>query len=250
MIVESSILVSVAYRNRWAVQGAGDGVALVFTDHRHPGTLRLDPDGELLLRASVDIVDGDALAAAFPGWPVVDAVLRLPVDPPRGDAFLEALRVALGVLADLASDAAATAPPPPDAIAAAPETTRAQVILARRGQGLYRERLLAAWGGACAVTGLAEPAFLVASHAKPWSDATDAERLDGENGLPLVPNLDKLFDKGWISFDDDGAVLLSPALSAEAAAALGVTPSLRLRLPLSDRQKTYLRAHRDKVFKK
>ena len=140
--------------------------------------------------------------------------------------------------------------PPPRPRRRPPETTRAQVILARRGQGLYRERLLAAWGGACAVTGLAEPAFLVASHAKPWSNATDAERLDGENGLPLVPNLDKLFDKGWISFGDDGAVLLSPALSAEAAAALGVTPSLRLRLPLSDRQKTYLRAHRDKVFKK
>lgn len=66
--------------------------------------------------------------------------------------------------------------------------------------------------GACAVTGLAVPELLMASHAKPWEIASNAERLDGDNGLPLIPNLDKLIDKGFISFADDGTVMISTSV--------------------------------------
>ena len=248
MIVDSTLLSSAAYRSRWT-SVASDGDALVFTDRRHPGRLRMEPDGDAAVLVSVDIVDEDALAAAFPGWPLDGSTLHLPVDSPKGDDFLAFLPAVLDALASLASgNAPPAAPPAPPAPVAAFATDREQVILARNGQGLYRDRLLAAWGGACAVTGLSKPDFLMASHAKPWKAASDAERLDGANGLPLIPNLDKLFDKGWISFSDDGVILVSQSLSPAAQAALGVNLSLRLRLPLSNKQKEFLRYHREKVF--
>ena len=202
MTLDASLLASAAYRSRWTTS-VSDGEVLVFTDRRHPGRLRIEMDGETAVLVSVDVVDGNALAA-FPGWPLDGNTLHLPVDPPKGDDFLTFLPEVLDILADLASGASPqSSPPPPPAPVAAFATTRQQVIDARNGQGLYRDRLLAVWGGACAVTGLDEPAFLIASHAKPWKDAADVERLDGENGLPLIPNLDKLFDEGWISFADD-----------------------------------------------
>ena len=53
---------------------------------------------------------------------------------------------------------------------------------------------------ACRVTRVSEPRHLQASHIKPWRDATDAERLDGANGLLLSPHIDHLFDEGYITF--------------------------------------------------
>lgn len=254
------ILQGIAYRNRWTTcttpsgSGAGGVVhpSLLFTDYRHPGTLRADFDGPsdipTAVLLSVDCVDADALAAAFPGWPTDGNILHLPVDPPQGTAFLDTLLPpVLATLADLASNASTSLPLPP--VVAGFATTRRQLILARNGQGIYRERLLALWGNACAVTGLANPDFIRASHAKPWRDSTDAERLDPSNGLPLIPNLDHLFDDGWISFAGDGSILLSPDLSPSAASALGVTPFLRLRLPLSSAQQSYLSFHRAHVFR-
>ena len=90
----------------------------------------------------------------------------------------------------------------------------------------------------------------MASHAKPWKLASNMERLDGDNGLPLIPNLDKLFDKGFISFADDGAVMISPDLSAAARGALGVDATMHLLKPLNVAQQTYMAYHRDYVFKK
>lgn len=249
MIVDSTLLSAAAYRSRWT-SVASDGDALVFTDRRHPGCLRMEPDGDAVVLVSVDIVDEDALAAAFPGWPLDGSTLHLPVDPPKGDNFLDFLPAVLDALASLASgNPPPVAPPAPPAPVAAFATDREQIILARNGQGRYRDALLALWDGACAVTGLSTPEFLVASHAKPWKKASDAERLDGANGLPLVPNLDKLFDGGWIAFEDDGSVRISPSLAADDARILGADASLRLRKPLSDAQKRYLRYHREHVFR-
>jgi len=60
--------------------------------------------------------------------------------------------------------------------------------------------LLDLWEGRCAVTGLAVPELLRASHIKPWADCeTDAERLDVYNGFLLAPHLDAAFDLGFIT---------------------------------------------------
>lgn len=91
---------------------------------------------------------------------------------------------------------------------AAPPLMRVALANARIGQGGYRQRMMAVWGGRCALTGCPVDAVLIASHAKPWSLCqSDGECLDEYNGLLLSANLDRLFDQGLISFDDQGRVL-------------------------------------------
>jgi predicted restriction endonuclease len=70
--------------------------------------------------------------------------------------------------------------------------------------------------GCCAVTEVDDTALLVASHIKPWRDCSNSERLDPYNGFLLLPHLDHLFDKGFISFEDSGEILISSALSSAA----------------------------------
>lgn len=137
-----------------------------------------------------------------------------------------------------------------DALVQEVSTTEAVSEVKRRiGQDLYRKALLAYWNGACALTGLAVPELLRASHAKPWKDASDSERLDVHNGLLLAVQYDALFDKGFISFDESGAMLVSPLLPAAAATLLGVDgPTRRLRW-LIPQHLPYLQWHRLKVFR-
>jgi predicted restriction endonuclease len=117
----------------------------------------------------------------------------------------------------------------------------------RRGQELFRQGLFDYWGGRCALTGLDVPELLRASHAKPWKDASDAERLDVHNGLLLAAHLDAAFDQGFIAFDVTGGIEISPALPASAAAILGLSPALRLAR-LSAAHAPYLAWHRGHVF--
>lgn len=86
-----------------------------------------------------------------------------------------------------------------------PSATQTEALAQQRlGQARYRAALMALWNGACALTGVDIPELLRASHAKPWSDASDRERLDPFNGLLLEVRFDQLFDQGLISFNDDG----------------------------------------------
>jgi hypothetical protein len=135
--------------------------------------------------------------------------------------------------------------------AALPKTTEAErVIVARVGQDVFREALIEYWDGACAVVPLDVVALLRASHAKPWAKCdTDAERLDVYNGLLLVPNLDAAFDGGWITFDDDGRIRLSPELKPKAADIMALRPDLRLRR-IEDGHRKYLAFHREYMFRK
>jgi predicted restriction endonuclease len=103
------------------------------------------------------------------------------------------------------------------------------------------------WGGRCAVSGLPETCFLVASHIKPWKDANPNERLDGFNGLPLTPNLDRAFDRGYVSFAEDGAIMISPLMSVESMRALGIRPDMALRI-CDERIGSYLAYHREHIF--
>lgn len=132
-----------------------------------------------------------------------------------------------------------------------PKTTEAErVIVARVGQDVFREALIEYWEGACAVVGLDVVSLLRASHSKPWAKcATDQERLDVYNGFLLAPNLDAAFDAGWITFDEDGRVRLSPKLKSTAAELMGLRPDLRLHRIESSHQ-GYLVYHREYVFKK
>lgn len=125
-------------------------------------------------------------------------------------------------------------------------TMRETLVMARLGQGRYRKELLALWASSCAVTGCKVTQVIRASHAKPWCDSTDDERLNPNNGLPLVANLDALFDSGFIGFDGDGGMLVSPALD-ETAGLLNNIPR-RLRQKPTNEQAEFLRYHVEEVF--
>lgn len=125
-------------------------------------------------------------------------------------------------------------------------TTRLTNILARVGQGEFRDRLMEKWDRSCAVTGLTCPELLRASHVKPWSDSRPRERLDPNNGLLLAAHLDALFDKGLISFDDAGKMLMSSRLLSEERKHFSLP--LALRLSPNAALKAYLAYHRDRKF--
>jgi putative restriction endonuclease len=87
----------------------------------------------------------------------------------------------------------------------------------------------------------------VGSHIKPWRDSENAERLDGENGLLLTPSIDHLFDRGFISFKNDGAVLISPVADERSLKRMGVEAGMGAG-ELSRGQRGYLEFHRDEMF--
>ncbi|PTQ71100.1 HNH endonuclease [Pseudomonas sp. GV071] len=125
-------------------------------------------------------------------------------------------------------------------------TEREQLIRARVGQGAFRLHVKLI-ERSCRLTGVSDDRFLVASHIKPWKDCENAERLDGNNGLLLSPHVDKLFDRGWISFSDEGKVLIARNCPRELIAAWRVDEKLNVG-EFSAQQRVYLSYHRDVVF--
>jgi putative restriction endonuclease len=131
-----------------------------------------------------------------------------------------------------------------------PQTTEVERLLVQRvGQDLFREGQLRYWEGRCSVTGLSEAELLRASHIKPWAKCETAqERLNVFNGQLLAVHLDAAFDRGFITFDDEGKLIVSPRLSPEDAHRLGLKPGLALtRLDIQHR--TALAWHRANCFR-
>lgn len=126
-------------------------------------------------------------------------------------------------------------------------TEKDALISARIGQGEFRKYVLERWGNKCAVTGATTLDAIRASHIKPWRCSSDVERLDPDNGLPLVASLDALFDAGCISFDTDGMILISPSLS-ESERKIFNLDNARLAKNLSPNNKKYLAYHREEIF--
>ena len=127
-----------------------------------------------------------------------------------------------------------------------PKTEKEQLISARVGQGNYRNKLINLWKK-CAVSECEMTDVLIASHIKPWRKSTNKERLDRYNGLLLLPNYDKLFDKGLISFEDNGKIIISPLIKEEEYKVLGISPNDEL-FKVYDENKPYLEEHRRIVF--
>ena len=127
-----------------------------------------------------------------------------------------------------------------------PKTEKEQLISARIGQGNYRNKLINLWKK-CAVSECKMTELLIASHIKPWKESTNKERLDRYNGLLLLPNYDKLFDKGLISFEDNGKIIISPLIKEEEYKVLGISPNDKL-FKVYPENKRYLEEHRRIVF--
>jgi hypothetical protein len=126
---------------------------------------------------------------------------------------------------------------------------RTAEVRQRVGQDIYRKGLMQYWNGRCAISGVSIALFLRASHAKPWRDATDRERLDVHNGLLLAAHLDIAFDRGFITVTDDGDVLVSSRLPTRECQVLGLDVPRRIA-GLRPEHAPYLAWHREHVWKR
>lgn len=128
------------------------------------------------------------------------------------------------------------------------ETEKTQLIKSRRGQGLFK-RNVSNINPNCFFTGITDGNFLRASHIKPWSESNNTERLDGHNGILLVPHIDHLFDGGFITFTDEGALIVSSDVPTEIIDSYHL---LEQRTPrqFTEQQKVYMQHHRLHVFQK
>jgi putative restriction endonuclease len=87
-------------------------------------------------------------------------------------------------------------------------------------------------------------AHLVASHCKPWRDANNDERLDGENGLLLTPSVDHLFDRGFIGFEDTGRLIISPVAHRPSLERMGIRTNEPINVgSFTTGQKSFLDFH-------
>lgn len=132
-----------------------------------------------------------------------------------------------------------------------PEITdyqRTTLIKARIGQGSYREKLLDECQF-CPITLIDDRRLLNASHIKPWSKSTNLEKIDPKNGLIFSPTYDRLFDRGFISFNDDKTMLVSKWISSKNREILNIANGKIIdALNLDSERKKYLRYHRENIF--
>ena len=127
-------------------------------------------------------------------------------------------------------------------------TEKKETVKARIGQGQFRNNVFAV-EPICRVTGVTDPQFLRAGHIKPWRNCNNHERLDGNNGLMLAPNIDHLFDKGYITFAANGDIIISQFAPRGQLKLLGIEVDKSLNIgKFSEAQEVYLDFHRKEVF--
>jgi predicted restriction endonuclease len=121
------------------------------------------------------------------------------------------------------------------------------IINVRVNQGIFRDLLRKRYNRCC-LCGVENHTLLTASHIKPWIESEPKEKLDVDNGFLMCPNHDKLFDKGYITFDDEGNIIISDSLKENDRLFLNVND--KMYIELTEKNKMYLKFHRENVFKK
>lgn len=116
----------------------------------------------------------------------------------------------------------------------------------RTTQGKFRESLLKK-APFCKICGMDISDLLVASHIKPWKDSDDKERIDFYNGLLLCPAHNAAFDGGYISFDENGTIVISNLLNKENKELLQLNENVRIQL--ESRHLFYMDWHIKEVFR-
>lgn len=125
-------------------------------------------------------------------------------------------------------------------------TEKKSIILSRIGQGSFKKNLIKYWNG-CSISNFKKSGLLIASHIKPWKESNNTERLDSYNGLLLLPNYDKLFDKGYINFDSKGNIKISKFLNDVDRNILRIDSKIKLR-NLEEAHINYLEYHNEYCF--
>lgn len=117
----------------------------------------------------------------------------------------------------------------------------------RDGQIKYRQDLFSLFGH-CPFSKIDDAKLLIASHIKPWAVSNAAEKIDCNNGMMFSPLFDKLFDKGYISFENNGQIKISDWLSPANKARINFSYNVD-DLHLTPQRQKYLEYHRKFVFK-
>jgi predicted restriction endonuclease len=125
-------------------------------------------------------------------------------------------------------------------------TQKTQMINSRRGQGVFKAQVRQI-ERACRVTKVTNPRHLIASHIKPWKKSNDAEKISGYNGLLLAPHIDHLFDKGFISFKENGDLIFSTHLDTVVINQWKIEKNINVG-SFRKEQQQFLEYHRDVVF--
>jgi len=125
-------------------------------------------------------------------------------------------------------------------------TQKTQIVNSRRGQGIFKAQVRQI-ERACRVTKVTNPRHLIASHIKPWNKSNDAEKISGYNGLLLAPHIDHLFDKGFISFEGNGNLLLSSQLDNSILDKWSINKGINVG-SFRNEQQQFLEYHRDVVL--
>lgn len=99
---------------------------------------------------------------------------------------------------------------------------------ARINQSEFRTRLLRKYDGKCCLCGMSFKDALIASHIKPWAESNTYERTSPSNGLLLCANHDKLFDRGHISFENDGKIIISSDIGRNDREKLNINNKMRI----------------------
>lgn len=128
-----------------------------------------------------------------------------------------------------------------------PETKKEQLIKARTGQGVYRANLERI-ESKCRITGIRDKQFLVAGHIKPWRVCSNEESIDGNNGFLMSPHIDRLFDRGWITFTDNGELQCANSEIKKVMHQWGLITDANIGR-LTSKQKEYLAYHREHIYK-
>jgi hypothetical protein len=135
-----------------------------------------------------------------------------------------------------------------EADASVQETDREAIIRARRGQGVFKQRVMRI-ERRCRITGVNNLSHLLASHCKPWRDSSNDERLNGENGLLLTPSIDHLFDCGFVGFEDSGNLIISPVAHRPSLQRMGVETQRPINVgAFTEGQRHFLEFHRTSVL--
>lgn len=125
------------------------------------------------------------------------------------------------------------------------KTEAERLVVQRIGQGIFRESLIEYWQCRCPLTGITDEALLRASHIVPWKDcSSDAKRLDVHNGFLLSALWDAAFDRGLVTFSDEGTPIFSPDLSDSGRSAL----TWQIPMQITEKHKVNLAWHRENLF--
>ena len=241
---QKSLVTMAGYDNGWEVASEGeDTVTLTSANHRTTALVRQDSSGW-----AVQLPPGrltEELTRIEDGFMAASLAFQAPSERALGNLLAHAARLAR-TLPDLPRQnyEQAVAEELFYLSKSTASTEVERLVRQRVGQNVYRESLLDYWGGACAVTGIAVPELLRASHARAWSECTtDADRLNVFNGFLLVAHLDALFDRHLMTFSATGEATFAPPISTEVKLRLGITDSLKLRW-LSPGHEPFLTEHR------